>query len=313
MKLPIGLSALLLLVSCGPDKQAASSASVFDDPGVVATVGGDRIMAAEIEAAVAEHGGSPEAVLDQLIEHRALVQEARESGIEQDPGFIAAVERLMINRMKEKREAAPAAEIADADIEARYRAQLQKWTIPARARFAMIFMETPARCSDEKRAELLARLEGVREAVLGAPDKFATLAAEHSSDQATRYRGGDIGFVTQGVGAEEVDEAALAAGFSLNASGELTSVVTTPRGHWLLRLTERTPAAVRPLADVREAIRADLRRERAAAADAQIRESLLAGRKVERRTGRLPAARAEAARNTVPPAPPGQSSPARSM
>jgi parvulin-like peptidyl-prolyl isomerase len=298
---------LLAILGASCTKPPPPAASPFDDPQVLAIVGEEKITKADFERAAANRPIAPSALLDELIEHRALVQTARERGYDRDPEHVAAVERLLANRVREELRAAQKVEVTDAEIEARYRAEAKKFTVPAKIRAAMIFVEAPATFAEEKRAERRAAIEQARAKALAAPAKFRALAAEYSYDQTTKFRGGDLGYVVEGTGAEELEPEVLTAAFALKEPGAVSEILTTKKGHYLLQLTERIEASVRPLAQVAAQIRADLQREKQQQAEQQISVSIRANRPIEARRDRLPAPPAAAPpASTKPPALPAE-------
>ena len=80
------------------------------------------------------------------------------------------------------------------------------------------------------------------------------MAQNHSEDQASRYRGGDIGWLTVGDTNAPWDPAMLAAVSKLAQPGDLAPVVSTPEAFYLVKLVERQPASVRPLEAVKDGI-----------------------------------------------------------
>ena len=190
----ISILATALLVACS--KAPPQAASPFDKPDVLAIVGTETITHADFEAARTRRPIPSDALLDELIEHRALVQTARERGYDRDPQTISAIESLLANRVREEHRDAQKWEITPAEIEARYRADQKKYALPAKVHAAMIFVEAPANFSEEKRAERRAAIETARSKAASTPDQFPAIAAEVSYDQTTKYRGGDLGWQT---------------------------------------------------------------------------------------------------------------------
>jgi parvulin-like peptidyl-prolyl isomerase len=301
VRLPSLAALTLLFASC--TEPPPRVASPFDDGQVLAIVGDETITRADFEHAAANRAVAPDALLDELIERRALVQTARERGYDRDPQHLAAVEKLLVNRVREELREAHKWDITGAEIESRYRAAPEKFTVPAKIRAAMIFVECPATFTEEKRRERRADIEAVRETALRSPAQFATLAAAHSYDQATKFRGGDIGYLVEGMGAEELEQEVLAAAFDLRNPGDLSELVSTRKGFYLLRLTERAASTDRPLSAVSAQIRADLQREKQSNSERDLMASVKNTRKIEVRRDRLPKIAPSTASPTPPQAP----------
>ncbi len=277
----------LALLVAGCDQTPPQTGSPFDDPQLLATVGEEKITKADLERAVADRPIAPDALLDEMIEHRALVQIARERGYDRDRQHMDAVERLLANRVREEQRETQKVAVTAAEIEARYHAAPKKFAVPAKIRASMIFVEAPASFTAEKRAERRAAIEAARARALADPKEFSALAAEYSYDQSTKFRGGDLGYLVEGTGAEEIEPPVIAAVFALKKTGDLSPIITTKKGDYLLLLTERIDSAIRPLASVAPQIRAELQREKDQEAEQKFKASLAENRRIEARRDRL--------------------------
>jgi parvulin-like peptidyl-prolyl isomerase len=230
---------------------------------------GDRpITRARLEQALARHtaGTDPATVLDELIVFEALLTRAREAGLDRDPALLAAWEQMLVTRYEARERAAiasPATPPNDTDIEAYYRAHPQRFAVEPQVRAAVIFLKCSPKATAERRAaleseaaELLTRARNLDRAA------FDRLVRERSDEQVTRYTGGDTGWLRRDPATSGREPALLEALFALEAPGQYAPVVAGPDGFYVARLTERQPGGVRPLEEVREAIRYQLSRER---------------------------------------------------
>jgi peptidyl-prolyl cis-trans isomerase C len=300
MKIPAAILAVAILAACSKTDQKA--VSPLDSPDVFALVGGEPITRADFERVRGSRAISSEAVLDELIEHRALVQTARERGYDRDPKTVAAIETMLANRVREEHREKAKAEVSDSEIEARYKADIKKYAVPAKIRAAMIFVEAPATFTEAKRAERHAAIEAARGKAASDPSQWAALAAEISYDQATKYRGGDIGWLVDGIGAEELESEVLAAAFALKAAGDLSPIITTKRGFYVVNLSEHAASRQIALSEVAPQIRVAIQREKQKTAEVQFHTTLLANHSIQARRDRLPVSSSTA-----------QASPARSV
>jgi peptidyl-prolyl cis-trans isomerase D len=119
----------------------------------------------------------------------------------------------------------------------------------------------------EKQAELRRRAETVLGEARATADEaaFARIVARHSEDQATRYRGGDLGWLVQG--SASADPAVVEALFALQQPGQFAPLVQGARGFYVAKLLEKREAGRKPLAEVKEAIRYQLSRQKAEQAE----------------------------------------------
>jgi parvulin-like peptidyl-prolyl isomerase len=289
---PLLLLLLLPLVS-SCSRQAGPETS--PEAEVVARIGSREIRVAEFRDGMARRsvGDDPaakEALLEELLEFGALVEKARELGLDQDPGLRRAWENLLVARLRERQfeplltNAVPTA----AQVQARYETNPPAYTEPAQRRGAILFFETPPQASPEQQSRLRQRLDEARAKALNlatnepAARGFGALAVEYSEDQATRYRGGDIGWVQAGRGDARFDAAVLDTLFKLPAPGSLSEPVMTPRGCYLVKLLEVRPQRVKPLAEVRAAIEHALLIENRRRIETEWKQSVRAGRPVQR-------------------------------
>ncbi|MDD2691729.1 MAG: peptidylprolyl isomerase [Simplicispira sp.] len=127
-----------------------------------------------------------------------------------------------------------------------YKAEPQRFAVPAqtRARHILIQGATPeARAQADK---LLAELK--------AGANFEELAKAHSADPGSAAKGGDLGLFPKGRMVKPFEEALDA----LQNPGDLSGVVQSNFGYHIIRLEERQPAGTKPFDEVREQLRAEV-------------------------------------------------------
>ncbi len=308
---------LLVLAGIGGCKPSATQELRTVSENTLARVGSEVITVEDFQEAmrlrpVGDDPAAREALLKELIEFRVLVQEARARGYDRDPQIQRAYERLLANKVRADLEAARStpSEITPQEIERYYREHETEFTVPTKIRLAMIFVEAPNSFTEEKRAQRRARIEEAWRK--SQSDDFTRLAAEYSYDQVTKYKGGDLGYFVEGLGGADPDAmepAAREAGFALSDVGEISQIIETEKGYYLLKLLERQPRIIRPLASVRNQIVSHLQRDRSSHRQDNLTAQILAGKKVEierERLATVSAPRAERPalpdRATAPPA-----------
>jgi peptidyl-prolyl cis-trans isomerase D len=87
-----------------------------------------------------------------------------------------------------------------------------------------------------------------------AGEDFAALAKQFSQDESNNSTGGSLGEFGRGVMVPEFEQAAFAM-----KPGEISDLVKTSFGFHIIKVTAHTPAATRPLADVRTEIEDQLK------------------------------------------------------
>jgi peptidyl-prolyl cis-trans isomerase SurA len=89
-----------------------------------------------------------------------------------------------------------------------------------------------------------------------AGEDFATLAKEFSEDPATRNEGGDLGYFGRDMLPKPIEEMVFAM-----AIGEVRGPIRADRGFHVIKLIDKRAKDVKPLSDVKEEIRAQLRQK----------------------------------------------------
>src|SRR5207249_2417654 len=97
-------------------------------------------------------------------------------------------------------------------------------------------------------SELIARIKG--------GEDFAKLAKEFSQDPATRDEGGDLGYFGRDMLPKPIEEMV----FNMKP-GEVRGPVRADRGFHVIKLVDRRAKQIKPLAELKEELRAQLRQK----------------------------------------------------
>ncbi len=236
---------------------------------VLAVIGGSKINAEDFKEEMKRRGhnmpGSfasfqqKEVLLQDMVRSEMLYASALEAGYDRKPEIIEALKRIMISRFREDMLGPEFSKIKtdDAEIEAYYRQHPEKYMSPQMIRCAVIYVAVPQKASDEKRAELLKKAQDARAEALKldlTTLSFGAVAVQYSDDQATRYRGGDSGLVTAREGSNRWDKEVIEALFALEKPGEISPVVTSPTGFYIVKLIEKKESSIRSLNEVKDII-----------------------------------------------------------
>ncbi|AVJ27939.1 SurA N-terminal domain-containing protein [Achromobacter spanius] len=149
-------------------------------------------------------------------------------------------------------------QVKDEDLAAYYEQNKNRFGQPERRRASHIFFELPSGSEDARKAAR-AKAEDVAKQAAADPAKFAELAAQNSQDSGSAAKGGDLGWIAPGAQAGPLDKAI----FGL-AQNQVSGVVESPFGLHILKVTEISPAAIKPLAEVKDQITAEVRKQIAA-------------------------------------------------
>jgi peptidyl-prolyl cis-trans isomerase C len=233
------------------------------------------------------------ALLDDMLFRHALVQAARKAGVDQRPELRRTMEQLLANQFLQDtlRAEQQAITVTDDEVRAHYAGHATDYTVPGRRRIAMVQILVPDGAGEEAWQNAMARgaeaLEKARAEPGGAPH-FGTVAREYSQDQASRYRGGVIGWITDGQRERyRFDDVVLEAAQALQSPGEFSPVLRGADGVYVVRLVEIEPQRERALDELADGIRQRLLRERLDASEQRFRAGLLEDAAVQIREATL--------------------------
>jgi parvulin-like peptidyl-prolyl isomerase len=274
----LGIAAVIFL------KPWSSSSPGYDAADVaVATVAGRIITSAEFSQQMTRRSGGfqnqfttmeqKQALLAEMIERELQIAHAQQAGYERDPKIIAVLESAMIAKLREEQLATQlsALVVSDAEIERYFMDNQQAYTTPAMKRIAIIRFELPSGASDDKTQQIHATAESVLAQArnLDASARgFGALAARHSRDQASRYVGGDIGWIAAGSKNRFDHESVNQAIGTLSEPGSLSDLVQTSDSLYLIKLLQTRSQKTRDIEQVSESIRRHIMGEKRAEAEA---------------------------------------------
>ncbi|MDF2440255.1 MAG: hypothetical protein JWN98_1239 [Abditibacteriota bacterium] len=284
----------------GAAKPVANAAAKPVGPaGVAAEVNSDRILIADVTrmldslkaAEPALSGESAEAkkalselrnqVLNNLIEHRLMVQEARRLKIaptkaEVDKAFdefkkqfpneatfkqVVAKEgktpedlRRLISEglqvFEIGRQWGSDVTVNDDEMGKFYRENVARFALPEGINVRHILIATAPKATQAEKDKARARAQELLKQAQGGAD-FAKLAAANSDDPGSKNEGGSLGWITRDT---PFIQPFLDAAFKATV-GQITSPVETEFGYHLIKVDERKAAGTMPLADAKRFIK----------------------------------------------------------
>ncbi|WP_306518026.1 SurA N-terminal domain-containing protein [Rheinheimera sp.] len=161
-------------------------------------------------------------------------------------------------------ELAKTIEVSDADVTAYYEANKDRYQTEERRRVSHILLEAA-----EEDAAVKSKAEALLKEIQAGAD-FAVVAKANSADTVSAENGGDLDFISKGVMEAEFEAAA----YALAKVGDVSAVVKTSFGYHIIKLTEIEAAQVKPLAEVQDAIKQTVQKEKAAEQFAELQQKL---------------------------------------
>ncbi|HMP89950.1 MAG TPA: peptidylprolyl isomerase [Kiritimatiellia bacterium] len=239
---------------------------------------GDQIITSErfLDALLQRGGESREvfddhanrlAVLDELLRTELIVAHARKKGFIERPDIADSIKKLVATRYLEEILGATGVieDVSREEALAFYDRHTELFRTPELARIAVIYLSVPERATDESRFVAKQRAVEIREAALKQNNEFrhfGELAALHSEDQATRYKGGDAGWITRTALESRWPEPALDIIFAMREAGETSPVIETDRGLYVFRLMDYQSSSRLPFDVVERNVAHQIVRER---------------------------------------------------
>ena len=309
-----GAWAAACLAGCGRRAPPASSA-----PAPLARVGAAVITEADVErelrrrAVAGRTAADAQAVLGEMIERQAMLQEAARAAWLQEPELRRERDNLLLAQWSERtlQEEKRRATVTEEDLRRAYQASPEAHATPPMARLAILYRKPSApadsaagEAPDEalRRARQTYLVDPAAATRNGRIPGFGALAAEVSEDVASRYRGGDLGWLDASRRDYRWPAEVVAVGFALPTGG-VSEVLQTGQGLYVVMKQDARAGRVTPFEEAAPGLRRRLLRAKQEAAEAAFRSNLLARAGVVVNRERAVRLRAPAA--IVPPAPPG--------
>ncbi len=181
-------------------------------------------------------------MLDTMVIRELILQQAKKDGIDKSQAVADKLEDLKKRIIVEaylKKKVEERANLSDADLQKFYDQNKDKFKTGDEVRASHILLKTEKEAQD-----VLAKLK--------AGGKFEDLSKQYSIDSAGP-KGGDLGWFSKGSMVPEFEKVA----FGLK-EGELSGLVKTKFGVHIIKLTGKRQAGIRPLAEVKDQIKATL-------------------------------------------------------
>lgn len=204
----------------------------------------DQVKAQNIEVSAEEFDEAVSMLTASIPEGMTLNDMLAQTGTTEDEFKSTLTMELQIRKLLEG-QGGETATASDEEIEAFYTENKEQFEQPESVNASHILIGTEPTDTDEQKAEKRKQLEAIREQLVAGGD-FAALASEHSSCP-SKAQGGDLGSFTRGRMVPEFEEAAFT-----QEVGAIGDIVETQFGYHLIKVTEKTPAGVTPLEDVKE-------------------------------------------------------------
>ncbi len=227
---------------------------------MIAEVGGRQIQRTDVEFAARRLAGSTGVdrvrLLDKLVRDETMAAYAETLELQHDPEFRRMQRNLLIGRLRATMLEPRLADVdlTDGEIAAAYDLERHRYRRPPAMRLAVLKLRI--RNGDDN--DVIAKLTQARALVSTLPVEatgFGELAISFSEYQATRYKGGDVGWVDLDRGHVQIHASALDTARVLEADGDVSDPIVADGHGYLLRRMAFREEQFTPLADVTGVIR----------------------------------------------------------
>lgn len=233
------------------------TASLMMGAEVLATVNGKKITKEEVNSILKSAGITfdqlredlKKKVVDQAIERELLKEYAVKSGIENDPEYKKALEKLKKDLAMEiwMKKQFDSIKISDKEAEDFYKKNIEKFKRPETVHARHILVK-----SEEEAKNIIKELQNTPKDKL--KDKFIELAKTKSVGPSGK-NGGDLGYF----GPKQMVKPFSEAAFKLNVGEFTKEPVRTQFGYHIIYVEDKKPASTIPFADVKEKIKQQLK------------------------------------------------------
>lgn len=149
--------------------------------------------------------------------------------------------------------------VSDADVKAYYDQNAKRYGVEEQRHASHILVAVKKDATAADLAAAQAKAEKLLAQVRASPADFAKIAKANSDDPGSAERGGDLDTFGRGMMVKPFEDAAFAL-----KPGETSGLVRTDFGFHIIRLTDVKPASIKPLADVKNEISNEIKKQLAA-------------------------------------------------
>lgn len=226
-------------------------------------------------------------LLDFMINQKLMMNDAEVKGINKNDTVQRLYRKATIDKYLDEvlESKLDAVRVSDSEIKQHFEDNFSIYEKPARKRAAIIYKATNSETSAEEKEAIKQSLLAIKSSVSELDTNtyhFGDLALENSDDRASMYQGGVIGwFIENPNRAYKWDRSVIQELFKLSDNGDVSDVVETDQGLFLVRLVASENVNVKTLAQVSSGIKKQILKSKQDQVKRDFINSLAANSKVE--------------------------------
>lgn len=283
----------LILASCDKPGQTAGKGPVPSGDPVALKIGKREVKLGELQAELdflarknSPMAANRESFVDASVERLVALEQARKLGLDQDIEFKRQCENLLIGRLQEAEveQKLKSVAVTDEEIREHYEKNIKKYERPAQLRLALMYLKVTGHQDQAARDSVKRRMEEARAKALALPADtpgFGPEAMRYSEEATSRFKGGDVGWLEAGAPAYRWPEPVVKAAFSLKAKGDVSDVIETEDGFYLLKKMDSREPGVRSLdGRFRASLENSILKEKRGGIEAKLKDGWKAGKEI---------------------------------
>ncbi len=203
--------------------------------------------------------------VDGLARFELLAQEAHRRGLQNDPEVIETAKKVMVQKLIQKEFDEKQGPIAEQEVKDYYEAHKNDYVKPELVRISDIFFAAPkedAAARKKKKAKAEEVLSKAKKLNPADTTAFVTLIRENSEDAKTKPMDGDSRFLSEADLTSQFGKEVATAAVNMKRAGDLSDVIETPTGFYVIRFQSRQAALNLGMDQVKAQIENRIKHER---------------------------------------------------
>ena len=263
-----------LVTSCSKKDQSLNIKNVKINSGHILATVGDSIVTVEDlqkESSRRRAKGMPfikkEDLLQGMVDRLAILHQAKSVDLINDPDIQRSINNLLVSKFiaSEQEEKLRNIEVTDIELKEEYTQRIDEFTKEAMSRISLLKLSAGKNASEVKMNEIRTKMQSALELVKNAKidgrglaaKGFGDLAVRFSEDQASRYKGGDIGWRIKGKEDSVFPQEIIELAHELNL-GATTDVIEIEGVFYIAKKTDHRAKSVKEFSEVKSFLRQKL-------------------------------------------------------
>ena len=263
-----------LVTSCSKKDQSLNIKNAKINSGHILATVGDSVVSVEDlqkESIRRRAKGMPftkkDDLLQGMVDRLAILHQAKSVDLINDPDIQRSINNLLVSKFiaSEQEEKLRNVKVTDVELKDEYDQRIDEFTKESMSRISLLKLSAGKNASGAKMNEIRTKMQNALELVKNAKidgrgpaaKGFGDLAVRFSEDQASRYKGGDIGWRIKGKEDSVFPPEIIELAHELNL-GATTDVIEIEGVFYVAKKTDYRPKSVKEFSEVKNFLRQKL-------------------------------------------------------